>query len=156
MSSTTYSEAIILIASVIAASIFAGVVLSSMGAIGSAYSSMSSNERNAMVTKIKIIYADNVDSGTVYVYVKNVGKIALTELNKMDVYFGEYAAADYVPFNSSTPPTWSYELLGGGGAWRVGGTLRITIDYGAALRSGTYLVKVVTPSGVSDEYVFSI
>ncbi|RLE49230.1 MAG: hypothetical protein DRJ31_05665 [Candidatus Methanomethylicota archaeon] len=155
MSSVTYSESIILIASIIVASLFAGIVLSSMGMIESAYTSISQSERTTLTTKIKVIFADQLDSTTVYVYVKNIGKTVITSVDKVDIYFGKYGSAQYIPYNSSSYPTWNYTLLNNN-IWGPNDTIRITVYSSTTLDEGIYVVKVVTPNGVEDEYVFSI
>jgi len=154
MVSVTYSEAILLIAALIAASLFAGVVLSKLGAMESAYSQALQQEKSRFLMDIKIIYAAS-NSSKVYVWVKNVGVSPISSLESLDVYFGEYSQAQYIPFNSSSPPTWHYSFYDDDQLWKPGETIKITIDLSQPLQSGVYYLKVATGGGVSDEYVFS-
>jgi len=127
-----------------------------MGMVESAYSSLSHSEQSTLSTKIKIVFADLVDSNVVYVYVKNVGKTVIATLDKMDVYFGKYGEAQYIPYNSDSYPTWNYTILTGSTTWGPNETVKITITYSTSLSEGVYIVKVVTPNGIEDEYIFSI
>ncbi|MBK9054532.1 MAG: hypothetical protein IPL78_27575 [Chloroflexi bacterium] len=51
-------------------------------------------------------------------------------------------------------PYWSWQLENAA-AWTPTATLKITLQYSAPLASGRYLIKLTTPNGTSDDYIFS-
>ena len=53
------SEAILIIASVVIATSIAGVVMSQVGVFESTFTATSENQKDIMLTKVKIVYATN-------------------------------------------------------------------------------------------------
>jgi len=148
------SEAILLIASITLASLLSVLVISKYGLFESTFGTMVSNERSSMLSKIKIVYV-GVNGSSVVVWVKNVGSVPIIYISKMDVYFGPYGSASYIPFNSSSLPSWTYKIYDGA-TWSPGLTMLITISLSSAPGSGVYYVKLMTYEGASDEYIFSV
>ena len=148
------SEAILLIASITLASLLSVLVISKYGVFESTFGTMVNNERTTLLAKIKVVYAHD-NGSSVVVWVKNVGSVPIIEVSKMDVYFGVYGSASYIPYNVSSLPTWSYKIYNGN-VWAPGLTMLITIKLSSSLTSGVYYVKVMTYEGASDEYVFSV
>lgn len=93
----------------------------------------------------------------VWVWVKNVGSSRILGEDQMDVFLGKtgsFARIPYVADAGASYPRWSYTLENGT-EWTNTVTLKITIHYSSAQTTGTYLVKVITPSGAYDEQYFS-
>ncbi len=148
------SEAILLIASITLASLLSVLVISRYGLLESTFGTMINSEKNNMLSKIKIVYA-NVNGSSVVIWVKNIGSIPIVHISKMDVYFGLYGSASYIPYNSTSLPSWTYKIYGGN-TWAPGLTVLITISLSSTPSSGVYYVKLMTYEGASDEYVFSV
>lgn len=156
MVSAGISEGIILVASVIVAASLSGVVLSKAGALNSAFTISSEAQQEATLTKIKIVYAIGTSSSpTVNVWVKNVGSTPVKNTDKVDVYFGAIGATTSVAYNATGNPKWVYNPSTVN-VWQIKDTVRIDITMSSNLAaSTTYMVKIVTPNGVTDEYIFS-
>jgi flagellar protein FlaG len=148
------SEAILLIASITLASLLSVLVISKYGLFESTLGTMVSNERNIILSKIKIFYA-NFNGSSVVVWFKNVGSVPIIYISKMDVYFGPYGSATYIPYNNTSLPSWTYKIYNGN-TWSPGSTILITINLSSALGSGVYYVKLMTYEGASDDYIFSV
>lgn len=148
------SEAILLIVSITLASLLGVLVISKYGLFESTFGTMVSSERNSMLSKIKVVYA-NVNGSSVVVWVKNIGSVPIIYISKMDVYFGPYGSASYIPYNNTSLPMWTYKIYGGN-TWAPGLTMLITINLSSAPGSGVYYIKLMTYEGASDEYIFSI
>ncbi len=152
MVSNIFTESIILISSIILAAAFSGIIISKTGAIESIFTATTASQKETMLTDIKIIYATNTTSSTIAVWVKNVGKQPITDLTSVDVYFGAIKSVKRIPYNTGSAPTWTFDNTS---TWNVMNTKQITINYDTTLSNTTYLVRVTTPNGVSDDYIFS-
>lgn len=152
MVSNIFTESIILISSIILATAFSGIIISKTGALESIFAATTSSQRETMLTDIKIIYVTNTTSSTITAWVKNVGKQPITDLDSVDVYFGAIKSVKRIPYNTGSAPTWIYDNTS---VWNIMDTKKITINYDTTLSSTTYMLRVTTPNGVSDDYVFS-
>ena len=156
MASGLIGEAILIIASVIVAGSVAGIVLSQIGVFESSITQTSESQKDKLLTKIKIIYVANSTDSDAEVWVKNIGKNPISSLDKVDVYFG--------PVNSVK--RFAYEIGTNDETWEFNGglpsilkhmdTVQIDIDEDSLAKSTTYEIRVVTPQGISDDYIFSI
>lgn len=54
--------------------------------------------------------------------------------------------------STGTAPTWTYDNTS---VWNVMNTKKITINYDTTLSNTTYLLRITTPNGISDDYIFS-
>lgn len=155
MVSNVFTEGIMLVASIILAVYFSSIMISQAGIIESIFSSTTSSQRSSILTSVKIVHVVNSTASTVEVYVKNIGKIPIENLDKVDLYFGKVNSVSKIPYspNQSTTPRWYYgdNTI----SWNVMDTKKIIIELSNNMDSSTYLVKIVTPNGVSDEYIFS-
>ncbi|RDJ31890.1 MAG: flagellin [Crenarchaeota archaeon] len=158
MASGLIGEAILIIASVIVAGSVAGVVLSQIGVFESSITQTSEDQKDKLLTKIKIIYVANSTDNDAEVWVKNIGKNPITSLDKIDVYFGPVNAVQRFAYTvGDVDETW--EINGGipsPAVWQQMDTLELQLDEDSLAKSTTYEVRVITPQGVSDEYIFSI
>jgi hypothetical protein len=156
MGSVAMSEGIILIASITVAAGISMVVLNQMGILQSTIAQSSAREKEITLTKIKILYASNSSSNEFNVWAKNIGSTEITSLDRIDVYFGKVGSARQIPYNSGSPPSW---LLSDASirSWHIMDTLQINVTNDVPLESNTtYFIRLVTPNGISDDYVFSI
>ena len=155
MPSTVISTAIIVIAGVLMASIFAIAVISQVGAIDSTFKSLSRNALDKMKTSIDIVYLTVNDTYFV-VYVKNTGQrsISINELYSTDIYFGNGTKVKLYTYGTSGLNIWNYTETISDNTWGTGETLIIRI-YNSTSIEGPYYIKIVLPNGVSDEDTFT-
>jgi len=155
MPSTVISTAIIMIAGVLVASIFAIAIISQVGTIDSTFKSLSRNALDKMKTSIDIVYLTVNDTYFV-VYVKNIGQrsISINELNSTDIYFGNDTKVKLYTYGTSGSNIWNYTETVSDKTWSTGETLIIRI-YNSTSIEGPYYIKIVLPNGVSDEDTFT-
>jgi flagellar protein FlaG len=156
MASLIISEGIILVASIIIAAGFSATVLNQMGVFKSTLISAGAAEKEIALTRIKIIYATNSTSSDVKIWVKNIGSNPVVGLDKVDVFFGKLNYVERIPYDEVSAPSWVY-ANGTGTQWQSKQTLEINVSSDSPLESSvTYIVRVATPNGVSDDYIFSV
>jgi len=156
MGSVAMSEGIILIASITVAAGISMVVLNQMGVLQSTIAQSNARDKDITLTKIKILYVSNSSSNKFSIWAKNIGSTDISSLDRIDIYFGKVGSARNIPYNSVSPPSWllSDALIK---SWRIMDTLQIDISNDVPLETNTtYFIKLVTPNGISDDYVFSI
>jgi flagellar protein FlaG len=153
------SEAILIIASVVIATSIAGVVMSQVGIFESTFTATTENQKDIMLTKVKIVYVTNTTDNHVSVWVKNIGINPIAAANQTDVYYGEINQVQYMEHNSKNQldTTWQWNApLPTEPAWAISDTHSINIT-DADLKPGvTYHVTITTPNGVTDEQIFSV
>ena len=156
MVSVVISEGIILVTAIIIAAGFSVTILNQMGLFKSTIVSAGATEKEIALTRIKILYATNSSSNDVKIWVKNIGSNPVVGLNKADVYFGKLNYVERIPYNHTSSPTWVY-ASGTGSQWHPKDTLEFDVTSNSTLESSmTYVVRVATPNGVSDDYIFSL
>jgi len=159
MASGIMSEAILIIASVVIATSIAGVVMNQVGVFQSTFTATTENQKDIILTNVKIVYASGkVGAGSyVNVWIKNIGVNPVVNTNNTDVYFGQINQVINYPHNKiATEDTWRWNAPLPEPVWQISNTHSINIT-DANLQTGvTYQVTVTTPNGVSDEYIFSL
>jgi archaeal flagellar protein FlaG len=150
MGSAVITEAILLIASVIIAGSLAGVVMTKVGTFQSTFTQTTENQKQTVLTNIKILYAQNPTSTSVNVWVKNVGTYSITNTQNIDVYFGQTGAMQRITYNAGSP---SWAFASPVTSWDKANTIQMNITNLAAIQCGSvYELQVTTPNGVSDDY----
>jgi len=152
------SEGILIIASVIIATSIAGIVMSQVGVFESTFTATTENQKDIMLTNVKIVYATKTTANTVNVWIKNIGINPIVNANNTDVYFGEINQVQNIVHNpkKQIDDTWQWDGPLPQPIWQISETHSINIT-DVDLQAGvTYQVTVTTPNGVDDEYVFSI
>lgn len=94
----------------------------------------------------------------VFVWVKNVGSLRITAINRLDVFYGQEGAFYRVPYvddAGGTYPYWTWAIENDT-EWNPTATLRITVHDSAIPARGRYIVKVALPVGVSAEAFFGM
>ncbi|GBD11861.1 hypothetical protein HRbin23_01541 [bacterium HR23] len=100
---------------------------------------------------------DNDGYFDVTVWVKNVGSSRILGITDIDVFYGNAGSFQRIPYVGDAGgsfPNWSYTLENDT-EWKSMATLKVSIHFTSAQPSGTYLVKVITPSGAYAEQWFS-
>ena len=134
-----------------------------------AMADMTNRASEQLLSQIRIIHVaseldgdgwwqDGNGNGTfdVFVWVKNVGSTRLVAQEQIDLFFGpEGDFSRIAPVDAAAGyPYWSWQLENAA-AWTPTATLKITIQHAAPLAPGRYYVKLTTPNGTTDEYIFS-
>lgn len=154
MSSTVVVEGLLIVAGIVAASILAGAVISKIGVFDSTFTVSSNNQKNILLTKIKVIYATNSETDKADIWVKNIGAAPITNPETTDVFFGEIGQVQRIPYDAATTPTWNFtEPIN---SWNKQETVEIEIFNDVNFASNTYSITIITPNGVEDEHVFAI
>lgn len=94
----------------------------------------------------------------VFVWSKNVGSSRISAITQTDLFFGPDGNFMRIPHKDAAVgsfPHWEWTVEGED-AWNPSTTLRITIHYAAPLPRGRYFVKIVLPTGISDETFLSL
>jgi len=159
MSSVIFSESFMTIAAIILAVVFSSVVVVNIQQINNMQSIMTSTIKDKMETEVKIIFASTRDY-EIHIYIKNTGinNIPFDLLGRGDLYFGLRGKEEYIPFNASSYPTWTYNVINDidkDGYLDPGETVELVIYVNYTLSSGDYHVKYVTYNGVTSDYYFS-
>ena len=150
MGSTVITEAILLIASVIIAGSLAGVVMTKVGTFQSTFTQTTENQKQTVLTNIKILNVINPTTTSVNAWIKNVGTYPITNTDNIDVYFGQTGSMQRIPYNSGSP-SWTFSSPVT--SWTKASTIQIDLSNLSTIAcSTTYELQVTTPNGVSDEY----
>ena len=151
MASAGFTEAILIVASVIVAAGLAGVVMTKVGSFQSTFTQTTENQKQTVLTNIKIIYSTNVTKTSVDAWVKNVGSYPITSPQNTDVYFGQVNQMQKIPYvNPPSGLSWAFSspLT----VWNQTNTVQIDIANLPTIQCGsTYDLQVTTPNGVSDQ-----
>lgn len=91
-----------------------------------------------------------------FVWVKNIGDTRISAVERVDVFFGKEGNFARIPHASeSTSGTYWQATVDNASEWSPTATLRITI-HNASLQAGRQFIKIVAPSGVTDDYFWSL
>ena len=158
MAEGVLSEGILIIASVVIATSIAGVVIKQFGVFQSTFTATTENQKDIMLTKVKIVYVTNTTDNHVNVWIKNIGINHIVDANKTDVYFGEINQVQNIVHNpkQQNNNNWMWDGPLPQPVWQISETHSINIT-DADLKPGvTYQVTITTPNGVTDEHIFSV
>ncbi len=156
------SEAILIIASVVIATSIAGVVMSQVGVFESAFTATSESQKDMMLTKVKIVYATNTTDNNVSIWVKNIGINPITDVDKLDVYYGEIDQVlnmvyteGCIAADTCIDEEWDYDNKPVP-LWQIMDTFSLNITDFDLQKDVTYVVSITTSNGVTDEHIFSL
>lgn len=151
MASAVFTEAILIVASVIVAAGLAGVVMTKVGSFQSSFTQTTENQKQTVLTNIKVIYITNETKTSVSAWVKNIGSYPITSPQNADVYFGQVNQMQRIPY-SNPPSGLSWEFSSPLSIWNQTNTAQINISNLSTIQCGsTYDLQVTTPNGVSDQ-----
>lgn len=138
---------------------------------GDAISSMTDRVTNRMRTQIAVIHAtgeldpdgnwQDANGNGVFeatFWIKNIGETRITPVETLDVFFGPEGNFARIPHEatvSGSYPRWR-ATIETGNDWVPRGTLRLDVQYSAALPEGRYFFKISLPNGVYDEVFLGI
>ena len=151
MASAVFTEAILIIASVIIAASLAGVVMTKVSSFQSTFTQTTENQKQTVLTNIKILYAQNQTTTSVSAWVKNVGTYQITNTQNIDVYFGQIGSVSRIPYNPGSGAGWTFSSPVS--VWSQAGTVQMNLSNLPSIQCAkTYQLQVTTPNGVSDQY----
>ncbi|MCL6430347.1 MAG: flagellin [Anaerolineae bacterium] len=147
---------LMIVASVVAAVLVFNAAYPAIVQGNGAVLSMKSRIDERLRSQIEVIHAcksaDYVD--VALVWVKNVGSVPIKAVERCDVFFGPEGRFTRIPYGSGDPH-WEYAVENAP-YWEPTATLRVVVDVDYSIAPGErYFFKMVTPSGVSDEFYFS-
>jgi len=147
----------LIIASVVIATSIAGIVMSQVGVFESTFTATTENQKDIMLTNVKIVYATNTTNSNVIIWVKNIGINPIVAANKTDVYFGEINQVMNIPHDpKGNEDTWRWDAPLPQPIWQISDTHSINITDADIVPGVTYQVTIITPNGVDDEEIFTI
>ncbi|ADB58437.1 hypothetical protein [Archaeoglobus profundus] len=153
MTREVITNALLVIATVVAVSIFTTAMIPSIRDMSNTYYSMTSKLGERVGTDIRIIFIESTDTSLTF-WVKNIGtsRIAVPLLNLSDVFIVSNSTSYHFTLSDSSV-SYSIENGDGDNYWEEGETLRVNID--VSLPSGSYILNFVLYNGVGDSEVFS-
>ncbi|MHC1586451.1 MAG: hypothetical protein ACXQTV_02770 [Candidatus Hecatellaceae archaeon] len=156
------NEAILTIAVIVAASIFAAALTSGFQNLSDAQKKTLSKLSEEFETRIEIIFADS-QSGGFKVWVKNVGCRSIPQAligEGSDLILQKVGETSLrIPYNAAQPPTWTYTILNDGdadGDWDPHETLEISVQLGENPAEGDWLIEFTVYTGYGDQYTISL
>ena len=158
MAAGVLSEGILIIASVVIATSIAGVVMNQVGVFQSTFTATTENQKDIMLTKVKIVYVTNTTDNHVNVWIKNIGINPIVNANNTDVYFGEINQVQNIVHNTKQQNNnnWMWDGPLPQPIWQISETHSINITDADLTPGVTYQVTITTPNGVTDEHIFSV
>lgn len=163
----TISTAILMITTVIAASIFTAAALGQLYAFQNAFKDVSSRNEEVFSSSITIIGETMTSSPSrIIIWVKNTGRTSFRlEGGTVNATFWDlfivFPNETYKRFNyvsGCSDDCWNAEILndkGTSGLWEQGETLEVSA-YTASIPTGSYEVRVALPNGVTCQDRFSL
>ena len=162
----TISEAILMIATIIAASIFAGAAISQLYSFQNTFKEVSSKNQDLLGSSIAIIGETEAAPNRITIWVKNTGRTSfglnsgVQNATYWDLFLTfpnqTYHRFSYDP--SCSYDCWSAQILndkGAIGVWEEGETIQITV-YTLSIPSGSYDIRLTLPNAITSEDNFSL
>jgi len=152
------STALLIIASVIAALALINAVLPALGKSSSALATANSVAAARIKTDIDVIHSTGDTSGTITVWVKNVGAQVIKSVKDSDVIITKPTAAGGVKrlayVSGCTSECWNFTIEDSAADWSTAVTVKFTLS--TTVTAGSYSIFVATPNGVSGTKDFSV
>jgi len=162
---TVISSAILIIVTIIAASIFTAAALQQLYAFQNAFKDVSVRNEEMFSTSITIIGETNT-SNRIIIWVKNTGTTSFQLDGTLWDLFITYPNGTYQRYNYQSTCSnncWNDQILNdnGNGIWDNGETIQITVVISnipgtALVPAGSYEVRLALPNGVTCDDKFSL
>ncbi len=164
--SVTISSAILLITTILAATIFAGAAFTQLYMFQNSFKEIGSRNESLFDSSITVIAeASASNPNRIMIWVKNVGKTAFSLQGDSDnaSYWDVFmtfpnGTAGRICYSCSNANYWIVQILtnmGSTGSWTTGETILITI-YTEGYQSGSYKIMLTLTNGASCQDRFSI
>lgn len=162
MSSETFTTAMFLITSIIAAGVLINAIFPVVYTMAGTFASSSHDSDQRMRTDFRVVttYCNPVSGGAT-VWMKNIGsaRLAAPEVAKSDLFFGKVGSFSRMVYNE-TPGVlngWNYQVEDDtNGYWDQGETLRIDTKVTPVEIGEMMYFQFVLPDGVSRTEQFSV
>ena len=148
----------LLIAGIVCSLVVFNAVYPAINRSSAAISTMADSVDDRIKSQIEIIQTAD-DGSNVYIWVKNVGDSRIGPIENCDVFSDvDDGNLSRITHGGEGTPRWGYAIEGNPGATMCSPpeTIKITITCSGIPASGTYIVKIVLPNGISDEHQFSL
>lgn len=150
------TTAMLVIASIVAAIALINAVLPALGKSSSALAVANSEAAKRIRTDVEIIHSTGDVSGTITVWVKNIGTQVIKSVKSSDIIVtkpsGTVARLPYVSGCSSE--CWDFTLEDSAPDWTTAVTVKFTLTTSVA--TGSYSISVAVPNGISATKDFSV
>jgi archaellum component FlaG (FlaF/FlaG flagellin family) len=159
LGSSTISESILVLVSIILASSFSAYATYMAGLVRSDLAQALTDARRMSSLKVEIVYA-SVDKAEecFVIYVKNTGNLPITDFSLVDVYVGPYGSAKIYVYSRSASRNSGYFNLtdvDGDGVWEPAETAEIrAYPEGGIPQASMYEALVKPFKGVGSSYLF--
>ncbi len=149
------TTAMLVIASLIAAIALINAVMPATGKSASALATANSEAAKRIKTDIDVIYATGNTSGTITIWVKNVGTQVIKSVKDSDIIIIKPNAVSRLPYVSGcSSECWDFTLEDSATAWSTTVTVKFTVT--TAVATGSSSVSVAAPNGVTAVKDFSV
>ena len=156
------TSAILIIASIIAATALINAVLPAASKSAGALLNANTASANRIRTDIEIVHATgNATSEKITVWVKNIGSTRIIPINASDIILeapdGTVTRLPYTSgCNSGSPGCWDYAIEGSSADWIYTVTVRFILFPTTGVDSGVYSVTISVFNAVSATEDFSV
>ena len=155
------TTALLVIASIVAAIALINAVLPALGKSTSALATANSEAAARIKTDIDVIHATGDTSGTITVWVKNVGTQVIHSVKDSDVIITKPSAAggvkrlSYTSGGCTSPSEcWDFTIEDSAPDWSRADTVKFTLT--TSVTSGSYTISIAAPNGVNATKDFSV
>ena len=160
MSSETFTTAMFLITSIIAAGVLINAIFPVVYTMAGTFASSSHDSDQRMRTDFRVVTTYCNTSGEAIIWMKNIGSSSLpnSEIMKSDLFFGMVGNFSRMTYNATPgPQTWYYQVEENTNAyWDPGETLRVDIKFSQVSNGQMMYFQFVLPDGVSRTEQFSV
>ncbi|ACL17170.1 hypothetical protein [Methanosphaerula palustris] len=160
MSSETFTTAMFLITSIIAAGVLINAIFPVIYTMAGTFASSSHDSDQRMRTDFRVVTTYCNTDGEATIWMKNIGSSNLpdSDIAKSDLFFGEVGDFSRMTYNATltAPKPWNYQVEDNTNEyWDPGETLRVDINYGPVSKGDMMYFQFVLPDGVSRTEQFS-
>ena len=149
---------LMIIASVVAAMALINAVLPALGNSSSALTTANKKAAERIKTDIDVVHATGDTSGTITVWVKNVGDQVIRSVKDSDVIISKPSGAGGVKrlsyVSGCSSECWDFTLEDSASDWSTAVTVKFTLT--TSVTSGSYSISVAAPNGVTAAKDFSV
>jgi len=155
-----------MIATILAASIFAGAAISQLYSFQNTFKQVSSKNQEMLGSNVAIIGETSTQPNRIIIWAKNTGQTSFglnSGVNNASYWdlFITFPNGTYHHFSydqSCASDCWTAQILndkGTVGTWDQGETVQITV-YTNSIPSGSYIIKLTLPNAITSEDTFSL
>lgn len=160
MSSETFTTAMFLITSIIAAGVLINAIFPVVYTMAGTFSASSHESDQRMRTDFRVVTTFCSTGGDTTIWLKNIGsaRLAAPEIARSDLFFGKVGSFSRMSYNV-TPGVqngWYYQVEDDtNGYWDQGETLRIDTKVAPVAKGEMMYFQFVLPGGISRTEQFS-